>query len=80
MDKLILYVLAGLGVLFVVPFLLITLLYLGARLLIIFFPFILGAVALCTVYGMYAIGKVFFLRRAKSKEAKNKEVVYVYRD
>ena len=75
MSKLILYVLAGLGVLFVLPFLLITLLYLGSRLLIIFFPFILGAVALCTVYGMYAIGKVFFLRRAKSKE-----VVYVYRN
>ena len=75
MSKLILYVLAGLGVLFVLPFLLITLLYLGARLLIIFFPFILGAVALCTVYGMYAIGKVFFLRKAKSKE-----VVYVYRN
>ena len=75
MSKLILYVLAGLGVLFVLPFLLITLLYLGARLLIIFFPFILGAVALCTVYGMYAIGKVFFLRRSKSKE-----VVYVYRN
>ena len=74
MSKLILYVLAGLGVLFVVPFLLITLLYLGARLLIIFFPFILGAVALCTVYGN-AIGKVFFLRRAKSKED-----VYVYRN
>ena len=60
MNKLILYVLAGLGVLFVVAFLLITLLYLGARLLIIFFPFILGAVALCTVYGMYAIGKSIF--------------------
>lgn len=80
MNKLILYVLAGLGVLFVVAFLLITLLYLGARFLIFVFPFILGAVALCTVYGMYAIGKVFFLRRSKSKEAKNKEIVYVYRN
>ena len=80
MDKLILYVLAGLGALFAVPFLLMTLLYLGARFLIFVFPFILGSVALCTVYGVYKIGEVFFLRRAKSKEAKNKEVVYVYRD
>ncbi|MBQ3818735.1 MAG: hypothetical protein II846_06190 [Acetobacter sp.] len=73
MNKLILYVLAGLGVLFVVAFLLITLLYLGARFLIFVFPFILGAVALCTVYGMYAIGKVFSSGDLKVKKLKIKK-------
>lgn len=72
MDKLVLYVLAGLGLLFAVPLVLGTILYLGVRLLIVLFPFILLGIAFCA---LYAIGRLFCIGKSKRKDS-----VYIYRD
>ena len=56
MDKIVLFILAGLGLLFAVPFLLCVIFYIGVRLFIFLFPIILFLVALSTVY---TLGRLF---------------------
>ena len=56
MDKIVLFILAGLGLLFAVPFLLCVIFYIGVRLFIFLFPIILFLVALSTAY---TLGRLF---------------------
>lgn len=60
MDTIVLYILAGLGLLFAVPFLLFVVFYIGVRLFIFLFPIILFAVVLSTVY---VLGRLFICHK-----------------